>query len=210
MNKSKEKILIVYAGRYGSTAEVAKSIEQELGQCRAAVDVRPAKDITEISSYDAVIVGSAIYYGKWLPEAVKFMETHKEVLSRIPVAYFLTCLELTKVPEEKCRDASIYLDPLLGNPPRVEGKLSMWEKGHLLSAFMDSVLKKVPLVKPVSIGVFKGKLDYSELSFTHWLLMKLIWLFYKRAPEGDFRNWEVIRSWAASLCSAVLNKKEEK
>jgi len=201
-----KRILIVFAGRYGSTAEVAEAIGQELGQCGAVVEAYPAKDATEISSYDAVIVGSAIYYGKWLPEAVKFVETHKEVLSRIPVVYFLTCLELTKVAEEKGRDASIYLDPLLGNPPQVEGKLSMWEKTHLLSGFMDSVLKKAPQVKPVSIGVFRGKLDYSELSFTHWLVMKLIWLFYKRAPEGDFRNWEAIRSWAATLCPVLLQQ----
>ena len=201
MNK---KILIVYAGKYGSTAEVAEAIGEELGQCGAMVDVRPAKDVTEISLYNAVIVGGAIFYGKWLSEAVKFVKIHKEVLSRIPVAYFLTCLELTKVSEEKSRDVSIYLDPLLGKLPQVEGKLSFFEKTHTLSAFLDTVLKKVPQVKPVSIGVFRGKLDYSKLSFTHWLVMKLIWLFYKRAPEGDFRNWEAIRSWAASLCPALL------
>ena len=139
-----ERILIVYAGRYGSTAEVGVAIGQELGQCGATVEVCPAKDVTEIGSYDAVIVGSAIYYGKWLPEAVKFVEMHREVLSRMPLAYFLTCLELTRVPEEKGRDASVYLDPLLGNPPQVEGKLIMWEKGHLLSGFMDSVQKRRP------------------------------------------------------------------
>jgi len=202
-----KRILIASVGRYGSTAEVAEAIGQELGRCGAVVETCPARDVTDISSHDAVIVGSAIYFGKWLPEAVKFVETHKETLSRIPVAYFLTCLELTKVPEEKGRDASIYLDPLLGNPPRVEGKLSMWEKAHLLSGFMDSVLEKAPQVKPVSIAVFRGKLDYSKLSFTHWLVMKLIWLFYKRAPEGDFRNSEAIHSWATTLCPVLLQQR---
>jgi menaquinone-dependent protoporphyrinogen IX oxidase len=61
------------------------------------------------------------------------------------------------------------------------------------------MLKKVPQVKPFSVGVFRGNLDYSKLDFISSLVMKLIWLIYKRAPEGDFRNWEAIQSWAASL-----------
>ena len=203
MNK---RILIVYAGRYGSTAEVAEAIGQEVGQSGAVVDVCPVKGVTEIGSYDAVILGSAIYYGKWLPEAVKIVKTHEKVLSRIPVAYFLTCLELTEVSEEKGPGVSIYLDPLLGKPPRVEGKLSSFERSHLLSVFLEPVLKRAPQVKPVSVGVFRGKLDYSKLNLIGLLVMKLIRLFYKRAPEGDFRNWEAIHSWAASLCPVLLQQ----
>src|SRR6266511_2563025 len=151
-----KRILIVYAGRYGSTAGVAEVIAQELRHCGALVDVYPAKYITEMQSYDAVIVGSAIHFGKWLPEAVKFVERHQESLSRISVAYFLTCLDLTRVPEETGRAASIYLDPLLGHPPQAEGTLSIWENMHLLSSFLDSVRIRAPQVKPGSIGVFRG------------------------------------------------------
>ena len=64
---------------------------------------------------------------------------------------------------------------------------------------MEPLLREVADVKPVSVGVFRGKLDYAKLNPTDWLVLKLIWLFYKRAPEGDFLNWEAIRSWSASL-----------
>ena len=84
--------------------------------------------------------------------------------------------------------------------------MSSFERTHLLSVFLEPVLKRAPQVKPVSVGVFRGKLDYSKLNLIGWLVMKLIWLFYKRAPEGDFRNWEAIRSWAASLCPALLQQ----
>ncbi len=199
-----KKVLVAYATKCGSTGEVAEAIGQELRQGGVQVDVRPAKDVNEISSYGAVIVGSPIFYGKWQSQAVKFVERHKEALSRVPVAYFFTCLELTRIPEEESRDVSIYLDPSLGNPPQVEGKLSLFEKGHTVLSFLDPLLRKVPLVKPINVGFFKGKLDYSKLDFISWLVMKLIRLIYKRAPEGDFRNWEAIRSWATSLFLALL------
>lgn len=104
---------------------------------------------------------------------------------------------------------SPYLDPKLGRPPKAEGKLTLFEKTHLLSAFLDPTLKKVPQVKPFSVGVFRGKLDYSKLDFISLLVMKLIRLIYKRAPEGDFRNWEAIQSWAASLISIFTETSRE-
>jgi hypothetical protein len=109
---------------------------------------------------------------------------HRDALSRIPVAYFLTCIELTRVPQEPGRAASTYLDPLLGSPPRVDGKLSLWERAHLLSSFMGSVAGKAAQVKPVSVAVFRGRLDYSELGFVLRSALKLIWRLSKRVPEG--------------------------
>lgn len=46
------------------------------------MDVRLAKEVTEIGSYDAVVVGSPILYGKWRSEARKFLERHQDALSR--------------------------------------------------------------------------------------------------------------------------------
>jgi len=207
--KIKKKVLVVYATKCGSTGEVAQAIGKVLREDGTMVEVCRARDVTESSSYDAVIVGSPILYGKWRSEAMRFVEGHKETLRRIPVAYFLTCLELTRMPDEMMTEVATYLDPALGTPPKKEGKLTFFEKGHLLSAFLIPALKRFPQIKPVSVGVFRGKLDYSKLDPISWLVMKLIWLVYKRAPEGDFRNWEAIRSWTASLRPALLPTSEK-
>ena len=199
MNK---RILVAYASKCGSTGEVAEAIGEELRQSGASVDVRPVEDVDEVGPYDGVIVGGPVLYGKWKASAAKFMARHEGVLSRTPVACFIMCLELTSVSDDRVSAVPIYLDPDLGKLPRVEGRLSAFEKGHLLSALVEPMLEKTPEVKPLSVGVFRGKLDYGKLDALSWLVMKLIWLIYKRAPEGDFRNWEVIRSWAARLFAA--------
>ena len=196
------------APRSGSTGEVAEAIGKALREGGGTVDISPAKDVIELSPYGAVIVGSPILYGKWHSQSLKFLKRHQEALSRIPVAYFITCMEL--LSEKKARDMAVYLDPSLGRPPQVVGKLSLFEKSHLISAFIDPVLKKVPQVKPFNVGFFRGKLNYSKLDFISLLLMKFIWLVYKRAPEGDFRNWEAIRSWVMSLRPALAETSQER
>jgi menaquinone-dependent protoporphyrinogen oxidase len=192
------KYLVAYSTKSGSTGEVAEALGKVLSEGGATVDVSLAGNVTEINPYSAIIVGGPILYGKWHSQALKFVKRWQEALSRIPVAYFITCMELTRVSEAKERDLVVYLDPSLGTLPQVVGKLNLFEEGYLLPAFLDPVLKKVPQVKPLSVGVFRGKLDYSKLDPLSWFVMKLIWLIYKKA-EGDFRNWEIIQSWAASL-----------
>jgi len=64
--------------------------------------------------------------------------------------------------------------------------------------FLDPVCKQFPQVKPVDIGLFAGAVDYKKLSLAYSLILKL-----KGAPEGDFRNWETIRTWAAGASTAV-------
>jgi menaquinone-dependent protoporphyrinogen IX oxidase len=63
-------------------------------------------------------------------------------------------------------------------------------------------LKKVPKVKPVSVGFFGGKLDYGTLNILHMLFVMLI----IGARPGDHRNWEAIRAWAVSLRPSLLEE----
>ena len=42
--------------------------------------------------------------------------------------------------------------------------------------------------------VFTGKLDHGDLGFGERMITKMV-----HAPEGDFRDWEAIRSWAREI-----------
>jgi menaquinone-dependent protoporphyrinogen oxidase len=175
--KMKNRILIAYGSRCGSTGGVAEAIGQVLSVAGAAVDVRLVKDANDLSPYQSVIVGSAIRMGKWLPEAVEFVKTHQDTLSRIPVVYFAVCLTMKDDTAETRSKALSYLDP---------------------------VRKQFPQVKPADIGLFAGAVDYKKLSFAYSLILKV-----KGAPEGDFRNWEAIRSWAAGVRPALDSGKSD-
>ena|SRR5690349_12595605 len=68
------RILVSAASRHGSTAEVATRLAELLRAGlpgAVVVDVIPAGDVGETASYDAVILGSAVYLGRWLEDARK-------------------------------------------------------------------------------------------------------------------------------------------
>ena len=140
----KKKVLITYASKYGSTGGVADAIGKELCSKGMAADVVLIKNARNVSSYQGVVIGSAIYMGKWMSEAVDFVKKNKDSLRQVPVAYFLVCMTLSQPTEKKQAEVLSYMDP---------------------------VLKAVPEIKPVGLGTFAGALDYSNLS---WLYKKIL------------------------------------
>lgn len=142
--KMEKKVLVTYASKYGSTGGVADTIGKELCGKDVATDVALIKNASNVSSYQGVIVGSAIYMGKWMSEAVDFVKNNRDILRQVPVAYFLVCMTLSRPTEKNRAEVLSYMDP---------------------------ILKAVPEIKPVGIGTFAGAMDYSNLS---WLNKKIL------------------------------------
>lgn len=82
------KILIAVASKHGSTREIADAIAEELRTADYLADVRDVREAGDVGAYDAVIVGSAVFLGKWMTEARKFVEANREQLSSMPVWLF--------------------------------------------------------------------------------------------------------------------------
>lgn len=82
------RVLIAVASRHGSTYEIAEVIAAEVRAAGDVVDLRAAEDVDSLESYDAVVLGSAVYMGKWLPEARQFVTRHRARLAAIPVWLF--------------------------------------------------------------------------------------------------------------------------
>lgn len=66
-----------------------RPLEKNLAENGAQVDVFPMREVKDLSSYQAVVAGSAINAGVWLPEAMQFVQTHRVELNQKPFAAFL-------------------------------------------------------------------------------------------------------------------------
>lgn len=81
-------IVVAYASKHGSTAGIAEHIAARLREHGSEAEVRAAEDIAELGGAHAVLVGSAIYAGSWMKEAIAFVDRHADVLTRLPVWLF--------------------------------------------------------------------------------------------------------------------------
>jgi menaquinone-dependent protoporphyrinogen oxidase len=83
-----KRILVAYASRHGSTEEVAREIACTLRRGGNIVYVHGAETVADLSSYDAVVLGGALYMGRWHRDARRFLEQHHDALERVPFAVF--------------------------------------------------------------------------------------------------------------------------
>jgi len=168
------KILVTYASRTGSTAEISEAIGRTLSEDGVQVDVIPMNAVKDLSMYRAVVAGSAIRGSKWLPEAMQFIQTHRSTLAQKPFAMFTVCITLAM------KNAENYRTGVAG-----------W------------VLPVRAIVKPLDEGFFAGMLDFKKLPFNWDTLMLRLTVALGIFPRGDHRDWDAIRSWAKGLSSTL-------
>lgn len=62
-------LLVAYATAHGSTKQVAEAIGERLRSAGFDVTVKAADDVTDVASFDAVVLGSAVHNARWLTPA---------------------------------------------------------------------------------------------------------------------------------------------
>ena len=142
-----DKILVAYGSWAGSTARAAEIIGEVLREDGTAVDVLPAKEVTDLSAYRAAVVGTAIRAGQMHRAALAFLKEQQGALSQMPVAYFVVCLTMREDTEENRCTVDAYL-----NPAR----------------------EQAPQVQPVDVGLFAGALLFKKLGFLPRLILKVM------------------------------------
>jgi menaquinone-dependent protoporphyrinogen oxidase len=167
-----KKVLVAYGSFSGSTAETAVFIGKKLAEKGMTADVKPVEKIKSIEGYNAVIIGSAIMMGKMKSSVPKFAEKYREALGRVPVAVFLVCLTMAKDTPETRKTASGYLDPIKA------------------------------IVKPVSEGLFPGRVRFKDLPYPQKLLTFLP-AFRKGVPEMDAMDWVKTEKWANEIAGKI-------
>jgi len=82
------KVLISVASRHGATLEIAEVIRNELVKSNIEVDVIAPARVADVSSYDAIVIGSSIYAGRWLAPARELIDRQLTQLREKPVWLF--------------------------------------------------------------------------------------------------------------------------
>ena len=85
------KTIILFAGKYGTTREIAERIAKKTDG--ATVYNLKRDSIPDLEEFDCVIIGSSIYVGMIRKEAKAFLSENKDILSRKKTGLFLSGLE---------------------------------------------------------------------------------------------------------------------
>jgi menaquinone-dependent protoporphyrinogen oxidase len=82
------RVLVSAASRHDATREIAEAIAAGLAKRGVDAEARPLEQITSLDRFDTVVLGSAIYMGRWLKTAREFVSEHAAELSSMPVWLF--------------------------------------------------------------------------------------------------------------------------
>lgn len=140
MNKH---VLVAYGSKYGATAEIAEKIGFVLRQAGLDTEVLSAERVKDITPYTAVVLGSAAYMGIWRKEAVKFLQTNENMLSKRQVWIF-------------------------SSGPTGEGDPITLMEGWVIPKKLQPIVDRI---NPRDITVFHGNVNMEKLNFFEkWLL----------------------------------------
>jgi menaquinone-dependent protoporphyrinogen oxidase len=129
-------VLVAYATKKGSTREVAEAIATTLRAHEINVDVQPASEAQDVAHYAAVVLGGALYTGRWHRDARRFLARHRGVLAGLPLAVFALgprTLEESEVAQSRAQ--------------------------------LQRALDHYPELAPRTIAIFGGVIDPAKLSF---------------------------------------------
>lgn len=171
------RVLVGYATAHGSTQGIAERIAQGLRRLAIAADVRPMAEVDDLSGYDAVVLGSAIHGGNWLPEGQQFIERQSGVLRTRPVWLF----SVSTLGDEE----SMF------HPRAAERLRRMRKETPELARFRKTI-------GPREHRNFAGMIRRSDWPATGRAFFRAMGGRY-----GDHRNWAAIDAWTEQIVRAL-------
>ncbi|MFJ6939711.1 flavodoxin domain-containing protein [Streptomyces sp. NPDC101132] len=83
-----KRVLVAYGTKHGATAGIAEEIGKTLREDGLDAVVLPADDVADVRSFDAVVLGGALYAGHWSGKAKRCAERNEQYLRHRPVWLF--------------------------------------------------------------------------------------------------------------------------
>ncbi len=163
-------ILIAYATRSGSTAEVAEAIGASLREAGLKPEVLPMRLVESLEGRTAVILGAPLYIGRFPDEFQKFLARHRNALALM-------------------RPWCFVLGPTRTEPKDFEAARNQATKQ----------LDRYRWFHPADLQIFGGKWDVNTLKFPFSLARTLHLIPASMNSTTDIRDWEAIRAWSEGI-----------
>ena len=166
------RVLILYSTTDGHTAKISQRLQQVITQQDHQVEVICLNDEPQIdlSSYDKIVVGASIRYGKHSKQVYRFINTYRDILDSKPNAFFSVNLVARK-PEKRDR----YTNP-----------------------YLKKFLKQIPW-QPKQLAVFAGKIDYPRYGFMDRTIIRFIMWMTKGPTDPttvkEFTAWDQVEAF---------------
>lgn len=170
------RISIFYSTTDGHTVEICKRIKRTIEAQGDSVRLHDIKDMPNLApgSFDKVVIGASIRYGKHQPVVHEFIKTNQEILDAHPNAFF-TVNVVARKPEKNTPETNPYLQKFL--------KKISWQ--------------------PQRLGVFAGKISYPSYGFVDKQMIRFIMWMTKGPTDPEtvveFTDWDKVEEFARML-----------
>lgn len=172
------KILIIYSTTDGQTEKICCRLQKVIERQGHEVTLCSVTESSslDLRSFDKIVIGASIRYGKHSPLVTEFIERNKVILDSKPNAFFSVNVVARK-PEKSRPDANPYLQKFL--------RRISWS--------------------PKQLAVFAGKIDYPRYRFFDRLMIRLIMWMTKGPTDPkavvEFTDW-----WQVDEFGRVIGK----
>jgi len=167
--------LIIYSSTDGQTKIICEKIKNfsKNSDSIKLISLEEANDFN-LESYEDIIIGASIRYGKHNKNLYKFISSNKKTLEKKRSAFFSVNVVARK-PEKNTPETNPYMKKFL--------KISNW--------------------KPDKLGVFAGKVNYPNYGFFDKYIIRLI-MFITKGPTDtsksfEFTDWSKVEDFAKEL-----------
>jgi menaquinone-dependent protoporphyrinogen oxidase len=174
------KVLVTAGSKNGSTWEIAAAVADQLRDRGLEVSLLQPQDVGAVQDYDAAVIGSAVYAGRWVESVKAMVRRFGDELAVRPVWLFSS-----------------------GPVGKQDGRwFESIRKGAVDSEDAAQIVQATRAREHV---VFSGRLCVDDLPFA-----QRVGLMAFRSLEGDFRDWAQITEWASGIADFLTGVAEAK
>lgn len=172
------KILVAFATKYGATQGIAERITAQLIAEGHDAEAKPVTDIATVVGYEAFVVGSGAFFGKWQNEAHEFVARNAAVLAGHPTWFFSSGPVGPDALDDKGREQTKMAIPT--DFGEFRGTIHARDEKVFFGAFDPD---KVPVLVKA---------------------MRIMPAARKVLPAGDYRDWAAIDGWATAIAHPLV------